>query len=77
MSFAEMSGARAAMELARGSAHNLSKLAEQILDKVPEAGDWEPVRKFLKVRDKSYWNKNLCICDLLILSFQTKLLLIN
>ena len=51
-----MAGVRAAMEMARGSAEHLSKLAEQILGKVPGADEWEPVRKFLQV---SCFNKFL------------------
>lgn len=51
--FVGMAGARAAMDMARGSAEHLSKLAEQILEKVPEAENWEPVRKFLQVSQRA------------------------
>ena len=54
-----MAGARAAMELAKGSAEHLSKLAEQILDKVPTADDWDPVRKFLQFSLLKYFKWNL------------------
>ncbi len=38
-----------AIDLARNSANTLGTLAEQIMDKVPVAQEWDPVRKFLKV----------------------------